>query len=822
MADDTSSSKEPPNETRSGTTKCQREGCNNVIDRPRWNKRFCSRECQAHSARGTRPTRFVGIDGEGVDRPDGLHEYVMLSVGSRTLFDAGNQLTLDQILTFLYDQFTLDTQAVYVGFFLGYDFTQWFKHLDQQTAWHLFTTAGTEARKTRNPTSNQRVPQPVVWNGWEIDVLAGRRVKLRPHHHRPSLSTGKCKLRTCGTDVDVSDPFLGEHPFNPETDPLGPGILWRGSGKRFWEQFRPKQTAGKWMHICDTGPFWQCSFLNAIDPTKWTEPVCTEQEFNTIIEGKADRGHVYDYNDTSYFDDMRRYNVLENDVLSRITTRLDTGFRNEHIPIKLARTDWYGPGRAAQRWMDLLHARVADPEAVRSNRETVSDRSLPLRNELGIKNADVYLSMPTWFADAARASYYGGWFEIFMHGHIGDAWEYDINSAYPFIIATLPCLHRTGRHNGTYRQGEGDTAPGSPSAYVLLYGTVRGSDRHIGAMPHRTRRGSILRPRITRGWYWRHELDAASRAGIVESMDIEKWVSYEPCTCTPPFNPKDIGIERMYQMRLEVGKNSPQGKGFKLVYNSAYGKTAQSIGQPKYSNPVYASLTTAGCRTLILDAIASHPEKSSAVAMVATDGVYFTSPHPSLTLDQDRLGAWDETAKTGMTLFMPGVYWDDSTREKIRAGNTPSLKSRGINAKDLADQIERLDILFAQLHTDMVATPTAEITWPSIKFKVRFLLESCKSALNRNDWGSAGRVTHGATRIMSSSPESKRIQHPYLDPTNLCIRTSPYDTGPDGTDTMPYPKMFGQQSEVDEPFAGHIGRDGDDGMQYWRDLMKGM
>jgi hypothetical protein len=297
-------------------------------------------------------------------------------------------------------------------------------------------------------------------------------------------------------------------------------------------------------------------------------------------------------------------------------------------------------------------------------------------------------------------------------------------------------------------------------------------------------------------------------------------VSYEPCSCTPPFNPSDIGIERMYQLRLEVGKNSPQGKGFKLVYNSAYGKTAQSVGKPKYSNPVYASLITAGCRKLILDAITTHPERCAAVAMVATDGVYFTSPHPTLTLDPTRLGAWDEVAKTGMTLFMPGVYWDDKTREKIKTGDTPSLKSRGINARDLADQIERLDQSFALLNRTMANGP-GTVDWPAITFRVRFLLESCKSALNRGDWGSAGRVVHGAERRLSSSPESKRSIHAYLD--DGIIRTQPYDVGPDGCDTHPYPKFFGQdQGTPDEGFAGHVGRDGDDGMQYWRDLMKGL
>ncbi len=738
----------------------------------------------------------------------------MLSVGNQTLFH-GKQLSLREILAFLWKCFLSDKNAYYVGFFLGYDFTQWFKQLDEQTAWYLFTTQGSEARKTRSPTSNIRVPQPVVWEDWEIDVLAGRRVKLRPHTHRFSVFTGKCRMRTCSAVCDPTDPFDREPPFDPVTDPRE-STEWRGTVSKFWQQFDVKGSTD-WLYICDTGPFWQCSFLNAINPKNWTEPVCSMEEYAIIVEGKADRGITVGYDDVEYAGDMRRYNVLENDVLSRVTVRLDAGFRNEYIPIKLGKSDWYGPGRAAQKWMDLLHERVADQNAVTINRERtkLNDRNVEYVNETGIKNADVYLSMPSWFVDAARSSYYGGWFEIFQHGHIGSVWEYDINSAYPYIIASLPCLHTSNGHNGRYERGDDSNYP--TVGFTLLYGTVFGSDRFIGSAPHRTKHGSILRPLITKGWYWSHELDAAKRAGLVDAIQVESWVSYTPCTCLPPFNPADIGIERMYNLRLQVGKNSPQGKGFKLVYNSAYGKTAQSIGQPKYSNPMYASLITAGCRTLILDAIATHPRKSAAVAMVATDGVYFTSPHPSLALDKTKLGAWDETVKEGMTLFMPGVYWDDKTRERIKTGDTPSLKSRGINAQDLADQIETLDYLFAVLHRS-VLSGSETTDWPTITFRVRFLLESCKSALNRNDWGSAGRVVHGAERQLSSTPESKRIPDVYAGDEGT-LRTRPYRMGVDSIETVPYPKLFGQPQPEDF-YHGHIGRDGDDGMQYWRDLMK--
>ena len=50
-----------------------------------------------------------------------------------------------------------------------------------------------------------------------------------------------------------------------------------------------------------------------------------------------------------------------------------------------------------------------------------------------------------WAMEAARMTYYGGWFETFVNGVIpGTSYAYDINSAYPYAISTLPCLLHCG------------------------------------------------------------------------------------------------------------------------------------------------------------------------------------------------------------------------------------------------------------------------------------------------------------------------------------------------------------------------------------------
>lgn len=810
-------------------------------------KIFCGSDCSKNKSRTNRrlanDITFIGVDGEGVDRPDGNHEYIMLSVGSDTLFSGGRQLTLSEILTFLWQCFLKDSDAAYVGFFLGYDFIHWQKLLPEHTARLLLTDAGIVERTSSVKSRPNPYPDPVVWEGWEIDVMAGRRFKLRPHVCIRSKWNVLCRNRTCGRETDLpSTEDIYSRLVSPDIQllRLDDGVEWAGTTSAFWRNFTtkiPSKKVSQWMYICDTGPFWQTSFINVINPAGWDVPICSKEEYETIVQGKEGRGIVIPYpshgdNDrANYFQQMVHYNTLENDILGRVTQRLNQGFMNDSIPIKLSKNEWYGPGRAAQRWMDMLHTKVADRSAVEFNKAGARGRSkdssyrFQRANESGLLNADIYMSMPPWFYEAAQASYYGGWFEQFLHGHCGNAWEYDINSAYPYIIASLPCLHGTDvGHNGQYiRREDGDTSNSwielPTSAYRLLHCTVSGTNPYIGAMPYRTRQGNILRPSMTKGWYWAHEVEAAQRAKLIDTVDVHDWVAYLPCDCAPPFNPTDIGIERMYALRLAAGKNSPEGKAFKLVYNSAYGKTAQSVGTPKYSNPVYASLITAGCRTLILDTISTHPMGASAVSMVATDGVYFTGVHPSLALSSTTLGSFDSTEKKNLTQLMPGVYWDDTSRERVRNKLAPKLKSRGINARDLANEIEYLDACFAQSHFEL--SRGNEYQWPEIEFRVRFLLESAKSALNRGKWNEAGKVSHTSVRRISSNPQTKRIPIAYRDSTTGLTRTTPYGVGPTGLETTPYQKSFGYllHQEVPTVFGDTVDEDGEDPMMYWRTVM---
>jgi hypothetical protein len=685
-------------------------------DPSRPNKKYHNTECKeksrtrsSDSANGARKTKsdhheveFIAIDGEGVTRMgyvarwhsemheevmmlEKQHHYVLLSAGDQSLHHDGEPLRHDEIFEFLYQQKLDHPNAAFVGFFLGYDFSQWLKSLPSGKGDLLFHPNGIQKRMPRNP--DMKYPFPVRCGQWEFDFLGMKRLKLRPFVKRDMWPQCETNHKTPEQIEECATGAHNRHPF-------------------------------EWMYINDSGAFFQTSLLNAINPKKW-EPgtaVVTEAEMAILQIGKDHRA------DAEFDDDMIRYNVLENDVLSRLMSTVNEGFVADGI--RLRKDQWYGPGQAAQTWMRNIGCPTG--EQVRE-------------------------AVPPWAIDAARMSYYGGWFEVFCHGLIpGTSHAYDINSAYPYAISTLPCLL-----HGTWTRGTGEPGPLPRGNYRLIKAKFTGRNEYIGTMPHRDMNGGISRPRHTSGWHWQHEVNAARAARTITKVEVEEWIEYKPCECPPPLE----SIKELYLGRLEVGKETPFGKSKKLVYNSAYGKMAQSIGMPRFSNSIYASLITSHCRTMILRAIATHPEKAKAVVMIATDGVVFTTPHPKLKVHKTQLGAWDYSQHENLSILMPGLYWDDKSRESIRAGENLTLKSRGVSGKYLAPFVDTFDAQWKALyHT--IATSEVPIAPPEHAPKVEILIEfgviSPRLAVHRDRWDTCGKVIWDDTRTISANPQGKR------------------------------------------------------------------
>lgn len=666
---------------------------------------------KSHHSVGTKG--FICVDGEGINLPNGEHRYVLFGVGQDQI-ENEKGLGWNEILEFLYSKYRRG--YAFVGFYLGYDFDRWLRTMPEKKVERLLTSEGRESRKSSSPNLHSRVlPVDMPFN-WQINMLGKKMFEFRK--------------RSCHCDI----------------------FYCKCSGK------------GPWMRICDSGSFFQSSFLKAIDPSKWTNPIVTDDEYELIKKGKenrADADHITE--------EMRFYNRLENEILTRLMNVLNSGFLE--MGIVLAPGQWFGPGQAAQKW---------------------------LKKEKVTTAKQINESVPIWFLEAARQSYFGGWFEIMMHGIIpGESHEYDINSAYPYIISSLPCLL-----HGSYKQGMGTyDNQGRGQRIVLVRARLssyqKGRFCGIGTMLHRDKSDRILRPTRTSGWFWLHEIEAAKRAKLIRYCHVFEWVSYEPCNCEPPMR----NVADLYDLRIRIGKDTPLGKGCRLAYNSMYGKFAQSVGNPVFANAIWASLITSECRTMILDAIATHPKGKWHVCMVATDAVFFATPHPGLPISK-RLGEWDYTTRRNLTLFKPGVYWDDKARADIASNKIPIFKARGIRAADFAQYLSQIDDEFnvwKETPPNLSDDPGIVSGWPYVEFITGFAMTSCLQAIRRGKWYLAGHVEQTGKMKQNANPYDKRIGAwpDTLEDGRIIWRSEPWTFPANNCISKPYQKRFG----MDDPWS---------------------
>jgi hypothetical protein len=373
--------------------------------------------------------------------------------------------------------------------------------------------------------------------------------------------------------------------------------------------------------IYETFGFFQKSFLKVVE-----EFNCgSVDERRTIAESKQRRG-----DDAWRIDQAERdYCALECEMLAELMTKL----RDYCSAAGIMPRSWNGAGKLAKA---LLKAHDAP------------------------RSRQVNEWVPAEVRDLANMAYYGGRFEITRTGLIdGDVHEYDIASAYPDAMRSLPCLE-----HGQWQKLEGQELGKSSKLFVAVvtFSCPSKSDGmgQLGGFPIRSREGHLYWPLRGGGVYWSPEIRSAERMGFNVKYKTG-WAYHTDCHCKP-FD----WIEPLFDYRKSIGKSGP-GYPIKLSINSLYGAQAQRIGQGLYANMVYAGLTTAFTRARLNDAIALAPGQ---VVMIATDGVYSLKPLPLET--GEKLGQWEHEKLRGLFIVQPGLYWCPEKRKR---------KSRGLSGK---------------------------------------------------------------------------------------------------------------------------------------------
>lgn len=406
-----------------------------------------------------------------------------------------------------------------------------------------------------------------------------------------------------------------------------PGKLFEVSR---WEgPRRNKRTGG--VRIWDMWTWQQSSFARWIASWELADP----DEQAQIEHWKAKRA-TFAADDIP---DIRDYNLLECRLLSKGARRLtqlitDTGINTKGQFYSAATV-----AAALMREHDVNQYRKDPPKALRG----------PIHE-----------------------AYFGGRAEVSRIGPIdGPIYGYDIRSAYPSMMVTLPCL-ACGRWRRLSTYGDNryiNIARVKPWSLVKVsWRPFKGRPKPMwGPLPKRPRTGSNLWPTHGTGWFWGVEVLAASRHA---QLDIKECWTYTTRCDHRPFG----YLADLYEKRRALKRvGDPSEYVLKIALNSSYGKLAQrpnrTDDEPRFRCEAWAGWITAATRAALLDVLTDD------VVLLATDGILSTAPLRAP--EADRLGGWEHSRYDDIWIAGTGVYFGR------REGEWVTTKTRGFESGDL-------------------------------------------------------------------------------------------------------------------------------------------
>jgi hypothetical protein len=382
--------------------------------------------------------------------------------------------------------------------------------------------------------------------------------------------------------------------------------------------------------IWDVSGFFQGRLTKTIN--EWQVGSKEEHEFIERMKALRDK-----FNDDIPRETIEEYCRLECELTAQVANKLRDQFQALTLPV----TRWDGAGAVAAAILKKHH---------------VEDYMHQLQNRLP--------------DEVIKSGYYGGRFDQSTFGKCGDAIQYDINSAYPHQLMSIPCLScNSWDYTQDYDGGKAraiwhvswdidESAMWSPFPYRYPDGTI-----------HWLRNGS--------GWYWNNEVQAAL-AIYPHSISIgEGYILSNKCDHRPFEFVKDY-----YEQRKQLKLAGDLGQlVIKLGLNSLYGKTAQGKGNkdtpPKTQCLIWAGMITSDTRAMLLQALAEDPND---VLLMATDAVIKRTESKILDVGSN-LGQWDRTELKDLFIIANGVYQATTEHGKFKSG------TRGYDVQDFTDEV---------------------------------------------------------------------------------------------------------------------------------------
>jgi len=271
------------------------------------------------------------------------------------------------------------------------------------------------------------------------------------------------------------------------------------------------------------------------------------------------------------------------------------------------------------------------------------------------------------YSPALRKAYYGARTEIFRKGDCGKCYKYDINSAYPYVMAGHPYPYPLNVVKSANLDYDG-----------ISIVRVK-SDMSIPVLPYRNDKGEIFFPNGTfTGTYTNNELRYFTSAGgkilkVLDGLHFKK----------SQYIFKDF-CETFYMARLQA-KNEFERFTLKIFLNSLYGKFAERkfeqrvleasklnlskydgrifgdkiiinemSGMKSHANVIWSAMVTAYVRTYLHSVLAMLGNDN--IIYCDTDSIISKVPMPDEMIDAVKLGAWKKEGYGKCIVYSPKHY----------------------------------------------------------------------------------------------------------------------------------------------------------------------
>lgn len=302
-----------------------------------------------------------------------------------------------------------------------------------------------------------------------------------------------------------------------------------------------------------------------------------------------------------------------------------------------------------------------------------------------IKNNYQYPFIPPsieHFHTAAELSFHGGIFETLQRGFFKQPiWDYDINSAYPATMSTLPhwangSFYQTEKPSTDIRFGwyltEFDCrwVPYEDRVNPYLENFVFNIDGEQKEVEHILNPKRIVYPEGPRKQFiTRVELDFLNKHGYKNKvLGGVEWQQLKDKFKSPFSWMKKTYYDR--QKIKQENKNDMRQYALKILLNSSYGKTAQ---QEPFKGPLtnffYASYITSETRVKLAE-IAERNKKY--VVDIATDGICLTREDKNLEIDSSKLGAYS------LSVFDSALFIGSGIRQMFNSDGSYTTYARGL------------------------------------------------------------------------------------------------------------------------------------------------